>query len=883
MNTLALLCASAFRLIWVDPYGEKPYLPDSDPPGGVETNVLSAAAARGEIESLSFVVVPGSDLPQVDFRPSALQGPDGVSIPASAADFAQVKVWYRAGGRWWNSWAGAVDKPELINEMILHDDTLVKVDETEKVNYLRGDYPSGTVYMNMSRRGRDSRFDHSLHPVRDTQKFVPFDLKKNRRQQYWLTWKVPSNAKSGIYRGRLSVLSAGKPIADIPLELEVYPFELPYARTHYDTSREYVSYWMGVPSLAGLLKGSKRLDVAEAKLRAIARSLVEHNVHNPSGPGEFMSDSTDDLSVRSLIIFRQEGMACRELINGRSYPPKWVFRSPGVEQPTPEKNPELFKECLAEYREYFNRQVAVMDKYLGHHNCLFCSVDECGTGLNVGLYPFWEIVHSGGCGTWTDSAVAKDVAWNITGNAAAAICSPYEAWKWHRAGARVFTYAGPFTGPVCPDVWRRTKGLRYYYADYDGLDEYEFYCDRYNRWNDSVAHDSYCQFGIVHLTYDGLISTISWEGVREALDDVRYLSLLRMRAEAALMSKDPATVALGKREIKWMDSVDPESVFDLFSFRREVVARIKRLVSKVGPQPPDPSPILPAPELPAMTYGKGRKITMALAREFEKNNRYDLAMDAFAKLYADKELPVKERLDSLLALARMQSELRMRDAAVKTLDDAIKSGGFSLARRNKLKLAKVRAILSEEVFEEQIALDKLQAAEKTARPIIERKDVDGSDRAQVVDSILKGYYEGGYYAEAIRFGTESLKSGKFIKRDVSMFNFMIAQSHMELGQWQKALKAFKRVHPGMGGDGASKRRVYEREVIAAEKCEDWLYATELWGELAKCYDVVEEQRKIQYAKKRAQQAGEKRGKMKAHNSSGEFNELDGEPGLELEL
>ena len=145
MNTLALLCASAFRLIWVDPYGEKPYLPDSDPPGGVETNILSAAAARGEIESLSFVVVPGSDLPQVDFRPSALQGPDGVSIPASAADFAQVKVWYRAGGRWWNSWAGAVDKPELINEMILHDDTLVKVDETEKVNYLRGDYPSGTV------------------------------------------------------------------------------------------------------------------------------------------------------------------------------------------------------------------------------------------------------------------------------------------------------------------------------------------------------------------------------------------------------------------------------------------------------------------------------------------------------------------------------------------------------------------------------------------------------------------------------------------------------------------------------------------------------------------------------------------------------------------
>lgn len=53
MNTLALLFGAAFSIWWVDPYGLKPYLPDTPPEGGVVTNVLSCAAAKGEIETIS--------------------------------------------------------------------------------------------------------------------------------------------------------------------------------------------------------------------------------------------------------------------------------------------------------------------------------------------------------------------------------------------------------------------------------------------------------------------------------------------------------------------------------------------------------------------------------------------------------------------------------------------------------------------------------------------------------------------------------------------------------------------------------------------------------------------------------------------------------------
>ena len=882
MTGAPLVLAASLRLLWVDPYGETPYLPDADPAGGIETNVLSCAAAKGEIESLSFVVQPDADLKAVDFRLSDLKGPGGSAIPASAADFAQVKVWYRAGGRWWNSWCGDMSKPEPINELILHDDALVKVDEATKTNFLRADYPSGSVYLNLRERGRDSHFETSLHPVRDAKSFVPFDLPKGRRQQYWLTWKVPEDAAPGLYRGTIEVRSAGAALKSIPMELEVYPFSLPYARTHYDTSKEYASYWMGVPSLGGLVAGSKDLKAAEEKFRAIARSLVEHNVTNPNGPGDFADDTTDDLAVRSLIILRQEGMACRELISGRAYSPKWVFRAAGSALPTPESDPELFARCLEEYADYLRLQVSVLDRYLGHHNCLFQSMDECGTASNRRCYPFWKMIREAGCGTWTDSGRVMDIGWNVTANDVPACCSPIEAWRWHRAGAKAYTYAGPFTGPVCPDTWRRTKGLRYYYADFDGLHEYEFFSDRYNRWNDFIHHDAYCQFGIVYLTYDGLIPTVSWEAVREALDDVRYLSLLRMRAEAALASGDPEVRALGKREIKWMDSVDPDRVFDLFAFRREVAGHIKALVAVVGPQPADPAPVRPAPELPRCTFGEGGTPSTATALAYAKANRYDLAVPVYAALASDPKAAPKARVSAAVAQARLLSETLRRSEAVSVLEKGLEISGLTPQLRSQLVMAKARALLADEVFEERQTMERLKEVEACVLPLLKRKDLEGPERFAAAFDVLSAYENAGFHEEAIRFAAERTAAGGFIKKDVAEMELVVAEAHIALGEWAKALKAFDRAHKGLGKSGNWKRRVYEREVVAAEKCEDWARATRLWDELSRCYDKVEETAKIKRAKENAKRTGARCAKPRAGARSAE-SDLPAAGGLDLDL
>ena len=214
MNTIALLAAlTVFR---VDPWFHKPILPDADPEKGVVTDTIPFAAAKGEIEAISFVVNPDADYAKVDVVPSDLIGPGDARIPASAADVALVKVWFRPGGRWISSWKGDQANPEPINNLGLHDDALIKVDWENKVNYLRGEYPDGVYYMDISRRDLDTHFNHDCEPVKDAPKFVPFDLKKGFRQQYLITWKIPKDAKPGDYKGTITLSTLNSQLSTCP-------------------------------------------------------------------------------------------------------------------------------------------------------------------------------------------------------------------------------------------------------------------------------------------------------------------------------------------------------------------------------------------------------------------------------------------------------------------------------------------------------------------------------------------------------------------------------------------------------------------------------------------------------------------------------------------
>ena len=844
MNTIALAFASAFSVWWVDPYGDKPYLPDAEPAGGVVTNVLGLAAARGEIETVSFSVRPDRDLARVDFIPSDLKGPDGATIPASAADFALVKCWYRAEGRWGTSWSGHTGRPTLINDLVIHDNDLIRVQEGEDYDdrtiLLRMSYPEGPVWVDMKKHGRaNTHFRHEVFPVMDAKKFVPFDLKKGRFQQYWFTWKVPADAKPGLYRGTLAVKENGKDLDSLKVELEVYPFALPVPRTHYDTARRFTVSWMGTPAIDDILKHGKDLASAEAKVFNIYKSMVEHNSHEPSGPGMFKENSTDDLNVRSLILMRRAGMDCDMLINGPSGEFTWAA-NPEAPFIPPEKDPELYKRMRAQYLKKLEVQASVYDQYLGHRNNYFSGPDECGSYMHRRLYGFFTDIHRMGMDTWGDSGVARDVSWSLGLDDAPAAARHTEAWEWHNGSARIVTYAGTFSGPSCPDIWRRTKGLRYYYADFDGLHEYVLYYNRWNHWNDFKWRGNYTQMQIVYPSYDGIIETLAWQGVREAIDDIRYLSLLRLRAEAAMKSSDPKVRAAGRRNFVWMDLQDPERVIDLHAFRREVARRCCELIALVGPEPEEKRTLKPVPELPPCRFGTDLPVSAASAAKLVKADRYDLAIPMWGKIADDASQPLDKRVDAASAKASLEAELTRRDEALRTIDAALALKGLQGADRGRLQLQRSRVMLTDRVFEEEYTLEQLNAAAAVLAKALAMPGATQQERFDSVLSMASAYQAGEEHEACIAFVEARFKDMKLADQDKCGLLIKEAQCYASLEKWDEAAKMYRLARQYDQQRVCESHANLDAEAYVAEQRQDWKTAQRCYADQVNRFGVEDE-------------------------------------------
>ena len=91
-----------------------------------------------------------------------------------------------------------------------------------------------------------------------------------------------------------------------------------------------------------------------------------------------------------------------------------------------------------------------------------------------------------------------------------------------------------------------------------------------NAWNDS-DHFKYRDICFVYPTVDGVIDTLAWEGFREGVDDVRYLSTLLAAIEKAKEVGHPSV----KEAEEWVRGVDTTG--DLDRIRREIIEWIERL------------------------------------------------------------------------------------------------------------------------------------------------------------------------------------------------------------------------------------------------------------------------------------------------------------------
>lgn len=547
-----------------------PRLPDVLPEDGRKSTRLQVVAAQGEFEPASFVIVPHADVAKLELKASALAGANA-QIPASAVDIKVVKVWYQ-GGTAWYSYFSDNNRRELVPELLLNDETLIKVDHEKKENYLR----VGNEYQWISypQEKAEKFFNYFTEPVADAKTLQPMQLVKGENKQIWVTVKVPENTPAGIYRGPINLVADGKPAGAMELEVRVLPFSLPMPKTYYDTEKPYLVtiYATGILDMARRLKIPQ--DVADKQQAAIYRNLLDHNVFNIRSDQTLTNQKDREQAMeglrRELRLMKESGVPMDPLLSRG-----WVFYSGGES-----KDINLYKQRIDDLVKVLREEVPDSEIYV-------TSWDEAGTDRVKIFRELVDYANSKGLKVWM--TVAHGRHFDLAGYAID--YANHGGWPnreyaatWHSIGSKIASYAGPHTGPENPNTFRLWEGLARYKANYDGSYNYKYFSQLHptlhvrqkaNLWNDFLG-GAFRQFNMVHPTIDGVIDTLAWEGFREGIDDVRYATKLKQVAEEAIATGKVEPMHTAKKALMWLELLD-EKTADLNTVRLEMIEYILKI------------------------------------------------------------------------------------------------------------------------------------------------------------------------------------------------------------------------------------------------------------------------------------------------------------------
>ncbi|MBI2301682.1 MAG: hypothetical protein HYU66_22500 [Armatimonadetes bacterium] len=499
-------------------------------PGGA----LKLSACRGEYESGSVVVYPLRATKRVTVSVSDLTGPAG-TIPAAAVDVRVVKCWYQAGRG-----IGDLHSKRLVPELLLKDDALVRVDREAQANYLRHTSPDGGTAWRLC-SGPTSADLEDVRPV-DAEELQPVDLAPEELKQYWLTLRVPDDAKPGDYQGTVTVRSA-EGEAQVPLALGVQPFELLPPRLIYSVYYRATLAADGQPHIDSELR-------SEEQYRAEIADMKAHGVLYPSN-----YQGWDEQRLPRILEIR------REL--GMPGGPFFTLGQGTGSRGDPASLTAL-KQSVGKWRELCGR--------FGYDQVYFYGADEATGDALVAQKAAWGAVQEAGGKTFVACYYKTFEAMGKLLNVAvlAGRPDPAEADKWHGVDSLAFCYANPQVGPEEPETFRRNFGLLLWCKHFDGAMDYAYQHGFHHVWND-FDDPTYRDHVFTYPTVHGIVGTVQWEGFREGVDDVRYLTTLEHLCETT-----PVGNALPAQAKAWLDGLDPDAA-DLDAVRAKAAEWIMRI------------------------------------------------------------------------------------------------------------------------------------------------------------------------------------------------------------------------------------------------------------------------------------------------------------------
>ena len=578
------------------PISNVPLLPWSDIPA-TPSDVMTLRACRGEYEPASFVAYPIAEDLTIEVTATDLRGLGG-SIPSSGVDIRVVKCWYQAGGG-----EGYSEPPKYVEEvgekdimilentpvdegrrvltpeLLLKDDDLVRTEKWFRQNFVKLQYPDGkkrwlwasaprvmfpdgkTVepwIMSPDTVGSAEDSSVETKPIKDADTLQPVTIPKRTSKQFWITVRVPKDAKAGDYTGKVEVRAKGQLLETLTLRVEVLPFEL---EPNQLESSIYLHFF-GAKGFIGLKldekgKGTVGADVRSVEqYRAELKNLLAHGVDNPTE-----SIPLEQLEI-ALQVRKEVGMKMDCLYHTFEGLGGWEVKPVDVER---------------------LKKVVALAKQYGYKEVYFYGLDEAQGDRLKASRPELEKLHQAG-GKIFMAGLTPDLGGDslaVVGDLQDLMVMSYIPRKefadaWHAKGHKIMSYANPQSGFEKPETYRRNYGLLLDYAGYDGGMTFSYF---WFGWNDFNVWPPYRDHMFVYPTVDGVIDTIAWEGYREGIDDLRYQATLR---KAIAQGEKTPAAPKAKAAKAFMESVDINKV-DLGVLRNEMIGWILELNRLAAP------------------------------------------------------------------------------------------------------------------------------------------------------------------------------------------------------------------------------------------------------------------------------------------------------------
>lgn len=474
---------------------------DSRLSGYVCSEAHDLAAAQGEFEPFGLALRSETPVHALSVEPSDLLSSSG-RIPASSVDVRYVKSWFQAEGSP-ASVRRTGKNAVLVPELLLRDDNLIYVDRTKKKNFLH--LQSGS-FVDIT-KSEEAHPDPLIvtadeYPIEDSETALPISLEPNITRIVWVTVHVPDDARAGRYTGTVRLVDSSKRvIREVPVQLRVWSFHLSppvlmysiYYRGQLDSS--------GVGSISSEIKSI-------AQFRNELRDMRDHGISNPT---IYQAIGGDEGFLNVLSIRRQEGFSNRQLfllgLNAGNYLSETRFKR------------DL--ETLDEWRRIAGQH--------GARDIYVYAVDEATPSELLAQRDGWRRLKSHGAkifaATYKYGAEYQILAEQIDAIVLGIRQDPKVVQHLRNSGADVFLYNQPQVGLEAPGAYRRAYGISAWKNGYTGVMPYAYQHSMGFIWND-LDHPSFRDHVFAYPTSTGVIGTVQWEGFREAVDDVRYVSTL---------------------------------------------------------------------------------------------------------------------------------------------------------------------------------------------------------------------------------------------------------------------------------------------------------------------------------------------------------------------